>query len=127
TGADPRIITRFLNDFAVKRKIVLQENHRSARQIFELARRFVAQNPTFFEKPLVATRETEHPVEAHSFDGDDAEEAWLLAEMRRDRSASGLGWGDVAILYRKHQIGEGLEGRLMQEGIPCRLAQGRSV
>jgi superfamily I DNA/RNA helicase/inhibitor of KinA sporulation pathway (predicted exonuclease) len=127
TGADRKIINRFLNDFGVKRPIVLHENHRSARQIFQLARRFVAQNPSFFEKPLVATRETTHPVEARSFDGDAAEEKWLLEELKRDRAASALGWGDIAILYRKHQIGEALEGRLMQEGVPCRLAQGRSV
>src|SRR5213079_474381 len=44
-----------------------------------------------------------------------------------DRAASGLGWGDYAILYRRHKVGEYLEGRLVRAGIPCRLARGRSL
>src|SRR5213076_2976417 len=31
------------------------------------------------------------------------------------------------ILYRRHKIGEYLEGRLVRAGIPCRLARGRSL
>src|SRR5206468_9851994 len=42
-------------------------------------------------------------------------------------AASGLGWGDYAILYRKHKVGEYLEGRMLRAGIPCRLARGRSL
>src|SRR2546422_2289407 len=47
--------------------------------------------------------------------------------MLADRAASGLGWGDYAILYRRHKVGEYLEGRLVRAGIPCRLARGRSL
>src|SRR3989449_11579668 len=47
--------------------------------------------------------------------------------MLADRAASGLGWGDYAVLYRKHKVGEYLEGRLVRAGIPCRLARGRSL
>src|SRR5437016_136282 len=36
-------------------------------------------------------------------------------------------WGDYAILYRRHEVGEYLEGRLVRAGIPCRLARGRSL
>src|SRR5207249_8566842 len=38
-----------------------------------------------------------------------------------------LSWGDYAILYRKHRVGEHIEGRLLRAGIPCRLARGRSL
>jgi len=51
----------------------------------------------------------------------------LLEDLQGDRAASELGWGDYAILYRKHKIGEYLEGRLLRAGIPCRLARGRSL
>ena len=33
----------------------------------------------------------------------------------------------MAILYRKHEIGEGLEGAFLNAGLPCRLAQGRAL
>src|SRR5439155_27237646 len=42
-------------------------------------------------------------------------------------TAAGLGWGDYAVLYRRHKVGEYLEGRLVRAGIPCRLARGRSL
>src|SRR5439155_16242183 len=35
--------------------------------------------------------------------------------------------GDYAVLYRRHKLGEYLEGRLLRAGIPCRLARGRSL
>src|SRR5207237_680150 len=44
-----------------------------------------------------------------------------------DRTAAGLEWGDYAILYRRHKLGEYLEGRLVRAGIPCRLARGRAL
>src|SRR5437899_1342726 len=51
----------------------------------------------------------------------------LVDDLRGDCAASGLGWGDYSILYRRHKIGEYVEGRLVRAGIPCRLARGRSL
>ncbi|MGE0553676.1 MAG: UvrD-helicase domain-containing protein [Gemmatimonadales bacterium] len=127
TGADPRIIEQFANDFGVRTRTVLDQNHRSAREIFEPARKLVSGNPTLFEKVLVASRSTEFPVEAVSLPTDDAETAWLIEDIKADRERSGIAWGDVALLYRRHRIGDGLEGALMRAGIPCRLAQGRAL
>lgn len=128
TGADPDLIKAFANDFGVTRTIVLDENRRTAREIFELARRLVSGNRTLFtEKRIVAHRTTPHPVIAIGFGDDRAELAWLLEDLRRDQAESGLRWGDFAVLYRKHQVGDALEGALTQAGIPCRLAQGRAV
>jgi DNA helicase II / ATP-dependent DNA helicase PcrA len=127
TGADPAVLQRFVNDFGVRRPVVLDENRRSARQIFELARRFVEANERMFEKDLFAPRETEHPVEAREFDDDAAETAWLLDDLLRDRDAAGHRWGECALLYRRHAIGGGLEAALVRAGIPCRMAQGRAA
>src|SRR5437667_220430 len=127
TGADPYVLVRFSRDYEIDRPIVLDKNCRCSRQIFETARRVLAQNPQLFEKQLSAERESPHEVGALAF-RDEAEEASrLLEDLRGDRAASGLGWGDYAILYRTHKIGEYLEGRLPRAGIPCRLARGRSL
>ena len=58
-------------------------------------------------------------------DADEAE--WVVEDIRRDRDAHGFGWGDVALLYRKHEIGDRLESMFLNAGIPCRLARGRSL
>src|SRR5437667_2318584 len=126
-GADPYILVRFGRDYGIERPIILDKNRRCSRQIFETARRVLAQNPQLFQKQLTADRESPHEVVAHAFRDEHEEATWLLDDLRADRTASGLSWGDYAILYRKHKLGEHVEGRLLRAGIPCRLARGRSL
>src|SRR6266576_695137 len=127
TGADPYVLVRFARDYEIDRPIVLDKNCRCSRQIFETARRVLAQNPQLFEKQLSAEQESPFEVGAFAFRDEEEETAWLIDDMLADRAASGLGWGDYAILYRRHKVGEYLEGRLVRAGIPCRLARGRSL
>ncbi|MGH7700012.1 MAG: UvrD-helicase domain-containing protein [Gemmatimonadales bacterium] len=127
TGADPRVLARFREEFGIARPIVLDKNCRCSRQIFETARRVLAQNPQLFDKALTAERESPHEVRAVGFPDEGAEAAWLLQDLERDRAVSGLAWGDYAILYPQHRLGEYLESRLVRAGIPCRLARGRSL
>src|SRR5213080_2611372 len=127
TGADPHVLVRFARDYGIERPIVLDKNCRCSRQIFETARRVLAQNPQLFEKRLTAEQESAYEVGAFAFRDEEEEAAWLLDDILADRAASGLGWGDYAILYRRHKVGEYLEGRLVRAGIPCRLARGRSL
>jgi DNA polymerase III epsilon subunit family exonuclease len=118
TGADPYVLVRFQSDYEAN-PIILDKNCRCSRQIFQTARRVLAQNPQLFNKELTADRDSPHEVAAHSFADEVEEAAWLLGDIGSDR--------DVAILYRKHKIGEFLEGRLLNAGIPCRLARGRAL
>src|SRR3989454_165643 len=127
TGADPYVLVRFSRNYEIDRPIVLDKNCRCSRQIFETARRVLAQNPQLFEKQLSAERESPYEVGALAFRDEEEEASWLLEALRADRAASGLGWGDYAVLYRRHNVGEYLEGRLIRAGIPCRLARGRSL
>src|SRR6059036_248441 len=127
TGADPYVLVRFSRDYDIDRPIVLDKNCRCSRQIFETARRVLAQNPQLFEKQLSAEEESAYEVSAFAFRDEEEEAAWLLEDIVSDRAVAGLGWGDYAILYRRHKVGEYLEGRLVRAGIPCRLARGRSL
>jgi superfamily I DNA/RNA helicase len=127
TGADPYVLVRFARDYGIDRPIVLDKNRRCSRQIFQTARRVLAHNPQLFEKQLSADRESPYEVAAFAFRDEQEEASWLLEDLTGDRAASGLGWGEYAILYRKHKVGEYLEGRLLRAGIPCRLARGRSL
>src|SRR5256885_4135491 len=127
TGADPYVLVRFARDYGIERPIVLDKNCRCSRQIFETARRVLAHNPQLFEKQLSADQESPYQHGAFAFRDEAEEAAWMLEDIRSDRAAAGLGWGDYAVLYRRHKLGEYLEGRLLRAGIPCRLARGRSL
>lgn len=131
TGADRGIFSAFMNDFGISARntVHLQENHRCPREVFGLARILVAQNPTLFDdyEPATASRDSGYPVEVRGFDNDDAECAWIVDDIRRDLIANRHLWGDIALLYRKHAIGECIEAAFLNGGIPCRLAQGRAL
>jgi len=46
-----------------------------------------------------------------TFKTEHEEATWLIADLGKE--------ADAAILYRKHRLGEYLEGRLLRAGIPC--------
>ncbi|MEO8562257.1 MAG: UvrD-helicase domain-containing protein [bacterium] len=127
-GADPKVFLAYSNDFAVRERITLRENRRCTRDILALARRLVEHNPRMFDdvKVLESDRDSAFSVVAHTFPNDDAELAWLIEDVRRDHAEHDIDWGDVALLYRSHAIGNAIEARLLAEGLPCRLAHGRA-
>ncbi|MEP6991306.1 MAG: UvrD-helicase domain-containing protein [bacterium] len=130
-GADPRVFLDFTNDFQIgaARTVHLEENRRCPADVFALARQLIRANRPIFTDRIEprADRKSTFPVRTLAFDTDDAEEAWMLEDIRRDKELNGHRWGDVALLYRKHSIGERLETAFLNAGIPCRLAQGRAL
>lgn len=129
TGADPEVFRDFDRDFADRHKAQLGENWRCPRQVVELARRLVAINTPIFEdrRHAEARRESDFEVRALSFATEDVEIAWIIRDIRRDRAEHGLEWGEYALLYRKHDIGNNAETGFLTAGIPCRLANKRAL
>lgn len=129
TGADLTLFGVLMNDFGIQSPHTLRDNHRVPRQIFGVATRLVRRNPRHLwsKADIIATREGGYPVRAVHFADELAESDWLLADLAADREASGLPWGEYAVLYRRHEIGDALEGALVTAGVPCRLAQGRAL
>lgn len=127
-GADLQVIQDFVNNFDIRTKeIVLEDNRRCSWQIFETARRLVDYNPRLWHKELRATREGAFPVRVERFDDEFAEARWIIEDMRADRRRERRPWGEYALLYRRHEIGDTLEAALLHAGIPCQLAQGRAL
>lgn len=126
-GAEPEVLIDFRRRFVTAEPVLLEENRRSSRQIFDAARRLIAQNPTLFDKAITATRDSEFEVTAWSFPDDGREAAWLLADLQADKERHGGRWGDRAVLYRQHRVGEELEKLFLHEGIPCRMPRGKAM
>jgi DNA polymerase III epsilon subunit family exonuclease len=126
-GADPAILAQFQRDFDIAAPIVLDRNRRCSRQIFQAARRLLAHNPALFDKRIEADRDSEYQVTAYAFPDEQAEAEWLIGDLAADQKASGMSWGEHAVLYRRHAVGEELEKGMVAAGIPCRLTWGRSL
>jgi DNA polymerase III epsilon subunit family exonuclease len=131
-GAEPKVFSDYQNDFRIIRPISLLENRRCPRTVFRLARAFVDTNPMlpgFSERPeIVADKESPFDVEAVAFDTNDDEIGWIIRDIHQQLDDEpSLGWGDFALLYRTHSIGDLAEPALLAAGIPCRLAHGRAI
>jgi superfamily I DNA/RNA helicase/DNA polymerase III epsilon subunit-like protein len=128
-GADPRAFKSFMNDFGLTAPLYLGENRRCPQHIFHLARRLVEQNAPIFENRATpeANRTSPFDVTAFHFDSDEAELEWVVNDIVQDRAVYAHGLGEIAVLYRKHEIGDELEAALLNAGIPCRLAHGRAL
>ncbi|MFQ5552022.1 MAG: exonuclease domain-containing protein, partial [Gemmatimonadales bacterium] len=98
-----------------------------SRAIFSVARRLIDTNPTLFDKEIEAIRDSEFEVEAYVYPSETVEANWIVRDVQRDREASGLSWGDYAVLYRRHDLGADLESRMVAAGLPCRLAPRRAL
>jgi superfamily I DNA/RNA helicase len=133
TGADPGIFRTFAEDFGIHADRVIQlcDNWRCPGVVLDSARRLVGMNEAIFKHR--ASQSTKHSsqfaVTAVAFPNDQSETNWLINDLRRDRAAHDgkLAWGDVALLYRQHKVGSGLETAFLNAGIPCRLAHGRAL
>ena len=127
-GADPRVFLNFMNDFSLQSHVQLRENRRCPRSIVSLARKLIEINaPLLGRKQLDVDRESPYEVTVRGFADENAEIGWVIEDVRRDREAHGLSWGEYALLYRKHQIGDLAEAGFLAAGLPCRLAQGRAL
>jgi len=130
TGADRKIFTAFINHFDLtqEQRVHLQENHRCPREVFEPARVLVSNNAPLFDdyKAAEVQRSSGYPIEAREFESEDGECDWIVADIERDMVTNSHSFGDVALLYRKHWIGECIESAFQTAGVPCRLAKGRA-
>ncbi len=126
-GANPRVLKDFQTDYRVVAEVVLDINHRTTHQIFGAARRLLQTNPSLFTKELTAPRIGDFEVRSLAFPDDEAEASWIIGDIMEERGQGLLDWGDYAVLYRKHEIGNRLETALLKAGVPCLLAKGRPL
>ena len=116
-GADIQYIRRFTRDFPGAAQIRLEENFRSTGHILDAANAVIAQNHGRLGKTLFTRKPTGDPIEIVAFRNAEAEATGIVAEMQR-RHAEGIGWDEMAILYRSNALSRGFEEALMRARIP---------
>ncbi len=116
---------------AAGRTTVLKVNYRNTAQILRFARKFAADvigapgvcagDESAILMPEDGGREGVEPVvrQCVSHDG----EAHAIAEWLLGRKAAGYQWGQMAVLYPWHKIGERFEKILAKSGIPINVAK----
>jgi DNA helicase-2/ATP-dependent DNA helicase PcrA len=119
-GADVSYIRRFTRDFPGAAVFRLEENFRSTGHILGAANAVIAQDHQRLGKTLFTRKPAGEPLEILRFHDPEAEAAGLVAQIAR-RHTEGLGWEDMAILYRSNALSRGFEEALMRARIPYAL------
>lgn len=116
---------------AAGRTTVLKVNYRNTAQILRFARKFAADvigapgvcagDESAILMPEDGGREGVEPVvrQCVSYDG----EAHAIAEWLLGRKAAGYQWGQLAVLYPRHFIGERFEKILAKHDVPVDVAK----
>ena len=116
-GADIRYIRRFTHDFPSAAQIKLEENFRSTGHILDAANAVIAQDRSRIGKTLFTRLDAGDRIEIVGFRNADAEALGIVGELRH-RHAEGVGWDDMAILYRNNALSRGFEEQLLRARIP---------
>ena len=111
-------------------RLRIEQNFRSVGHVLTAANRLITNNDTRFEpdKRLVTDRPDGDPIEILTCAGPEDEAVAIVDAIKAlagpDR---GLGWTDVAVLYRKHKHREAIVARLRDEDIPYTVVGGLSL
>lgn len=101
----------------------LEENYRSTPSILKFANAIIHSNPDRHEKELRATRE-DGPMPEWMVCNDEYDEARKISRFFQSRRDQGVGWQDMAALYRSNRQSLALEQVLREEEMPYRIIGG---
>lgn len=116
-GARPELMLGFERDYPDARRLLLDTNYRSSRQIVEAAGRLIAHNRTRFEKDIKAARGPGRPVDIREWP-EPMDESLAIAMELRDYASMGIAYQDMAVLFRTNMGPRLLIEKLMEYNIP---------
>jgi DNA helicase II / ATP-dependent DNA helicase PcrA len=127
-GARVGNMVDFVNEFAVKQQIKLEENYRSFAHILNSANHLIGHNSKRLGKNLRTSQGVGEPVRVQESPSDFSESQWLIEEIRhllRDQGTqSALRHSEIAILYRSNAQSRVIETALFNASIPYRVYGG---
>lgn len=116
-GAKPEIMLGFERDYPNAKRLLLNSNYRSSRQIVEAAGKVIAHNRTRFPKQIQAVRGNGRPVDVRQWP-EPADETLAVATQLKEYALMGIAYEDMAVLYRTNMGPRLLIEKLMEYNIP---------
>ena len=123
-GADIRNIQDFEQDFPNAKTIMLEQNYRSTQTILDAANAVIARNEGRTPKRLWTALGKGEPIVGYAADNPQQEARWIAGEIARLHGEEGIGYTDMAIMYRANAQSRSLEEALINAGLPYQLVGG---
>ncbi len=122
-GADFENILGFPRRYPGAATFRIETNYRSTPEILELANAAIRHNERQFEKNLRAWRDSGIRPLVAALDSNNEQAAYVAGEIER-LHRGGLGYDEMAVLYRAHFHSMELQLELTRRGIPFELTSG---
>ena len=116
-GSKPELMLDFEVDFKDCKKVVLNENYRSASSVIEHAKNLISHNKIRMEKQMQGVRNEKGLVCVHRMKNV-REQNTKIIETIRDYAKKGIPYEEMAVLYRTNQQPRFLVEKLMEYNIP---------
>ena len=122
-GADIRNITEFERDFPGAETILLEQNYRSTQNILSAANAVISQNPYRPAKNLWTDAGAGEKIQL--FTGyDERNEAAFVVDRIVQLHAEGIGYKEMAVLYRTNALTPSVEAELKSQRVPYAVIGG---
>lgn len=116
-GARPELMRRFVGDYAGAAQLYLEENYRCGSKIVRASQNLISHNQNRFPKRIRAARDAAGTVTLQEYPSTLLENRAVIAKIR-ERTAAGVPFSEIAVLFRTNRQSGYLLEKLMEEGIP---------
>jgi DNA helicase-2/ATP-dependent DNA helicase PcrA len=117
-GSRPDIMLNFTKDYPNARKVVLNINYRSKKDIIYVAQKLISNNEVRYEKELEAYNKQPGGVKIYSFESKTKQAANIALLIKQYMQQPDARYSDIAILYRTNSHALYTADRLIKENIP---------
>jgi DNA helicase-2/ATP-dependent DNA helicase PcrA len=97
--------------------IILNQNYRCSKNILEIANNLISHNHNRINKELFSNIESTYPIKIHEF-ATNLEETKGVTTLIEKLHNKGIGYEDIAVLYRNNSQSYIIEKELYQKNIP---------
>ena len=122
-GATIRNIEEFERDYPQARTILLEQNYRSTQNILSAANAVISHNHGRREKKLWTDHGAGAKITGYVADNEHDEARFIATEIDA-LFDTGIGYGDIAVMYRTNNSSRAIEEVFIRTGIPYKVVGG---
>lgn len=119
-GAKPEIMLNFPKDYPDAKRIVLDQNFRSAAPVIRAAGTVIEENTRRFAKKIRPVRQGGEQIDLREFDNPDHESLYVTRQVQKSLER-GTSPNEIALLFRTNQGARAYAERLMEFNIPFEM------
>ncbi|MEJ2543502.1 MAG: UvrD-helicase domain-containing protein [Calditrichaceae bacterium] len=127
-GANPVNIRTYMEDFNIQKPIFLDLNYRSGPGIMDTAQKIVKYTDRIEpDKIINSPNNNDASIQIQTFNDEEQEIGFLIKKIKDWTENLNTPLSEIAIIYPRHQFGEGISSYLIKNRIPHQMVAGKNL